>query len=100
MTTDITPEAVARTCTSLRDWGQIDEGVTNNARSDAVDMLEALTAERDALAARVAELGAENARLRDAGIALIERWDSQDWKSGHTLDFITQLRAAIKGDKL
>ena len=36
------------------------------------------------------------ARIIAAGSALIARWDSQDWKSGHTLDFITQLREAIR----
>jgi hypothetical protein len=35
------------------------------------------------------------AKLVDAADAVVNRWDSQDWKSGHTLDFITQLRAAL-----
>ena len=36
------------------------------------------------------------ARIAAAGSALIDRWDSKNWVSGHTLDFITELRAAIR----
>ena len=33
-------------------------------------------------------------KLAEASAGVIQRWDSQDWKSGHTGDFITRLRAA------
>lgn len=33
--------------------------------------------------------------LVNAGQGVVRRWDSQDWKSGHTLDFITRMRAAL-----
>ena len=34
-------------------------------------------------------------KLAEASAGVIQRWDSQDWKSGHTGDFITRLRAAV-----
>jgi hypothetical protein len=37
----------------------------------------------------------EVAALVEAAQGVIARWDSPDWKSGHTLDHITKLRAAI-----
>lgn len=37
----------------------------------------------------------EVAAVRDAGNAVVARWDSPDWKSGHTLDHITRLRATL-----
>jgi hypothetical protein len=51
--------------------------------------LERLMAERDALAATVE-------RLREAGQAIVERWDSPNWKDAkHTGEYIVALRDAI-----
>ncbi len=45
-------------------------------------------------------LEAENQRLREAGQAIVDRWDTPLWKyaeaTGHVID---RLRAALKGDK-
>jgi predicted RNase H-like nuclease (RuvC/YqgF family) len=51
--TDTSPETVARMIWALKDWGEYDEGVINDRRESAADMLEALSAERDALSARL-----------------------------------------------
>jgi hypothetical protein len=71
--TDITPENVARICTALRDWEQFDEGVINDRRESAADMLEALSA-------RVAELGAAfNAKQDECEEwkrCAADRWDA------------------------
>jgi hypothetical protein len=37
----------------------------------------------------------EVAAMVDAAMGVIARWDSPDWKSGHTLDHITKLRTAL-----
>lgn len=47
-----------------------------------------------ALRAEVEQLRANAAELLEAAEAVVQRWDSPDWKSGHTLDFITRLRHA------
>jgi hypothetical protein len=64
MTADITPENVARMCFVLRDW-KLYRGAANAARSDAADMLEAIAAERNALAARLAEVEADKRFIID-----------------------------------
>ena len=86
-------------------WGT-DGAVINGAWADTVRHfgggVEYILATPEALAASPevhALVMAERercARILAAGSALIARWDSQDWKSGHTLDFITQLREAIR----
>ena len=56
-----------------------------------------------ALRAEVERLREGAEKLLDAAEAVVQRWDSPDWKSGHTLDFITRLRHACaemrKGEK-
>lgn len=52
--------------------------------------------EINALKERVAELQASNNKLREAGQALVERWDSPNWSDGtHTRDYIDALRKAL-----
>ena len=85
------------------------------APADALAEVQALKAERDRAIEDaiynaqyvdlVSEYRAENTRLRskveaaeklaEASAGVIQRWDSPDWKHGHTGDFITRLRAAV-----
>lgn len=45
---------------------------------------------------RITELQAHVNQLREAGQAVVERWDSPNWSDGtHTRDYIDALRKAI-----
>jgi PHD/YefM family antitoxin component YafN of YafNO toxin-antitoxin module len=67
--TDTTTEAVERLATYFdRNVAALDPIATQSRGYDAADTLRALAAERDALTARVAELEAENARMRAEGL--------------------------------